>query len=184
MLKGTRKPGSKARIPPYQRQCYGHNIEPDCAQHNPEFLTILDPGMHRLQSSQGLLQKHTLYLVGYVPEQRLHETGIHGGDHRSPFLCRSTKGEIPRIPRRTSPRTALCAEGREHFGRLRTPALWAGGWHDQLRSQGQTLERRPTFFTGVFKNRHTPFLSRYPEPFHSAPVSVPSGRAHYRVNLD
>src|SRR5712691_219422 len=115
--------------------------------------------MHRLQSSQGRQQKHTLYLVRYVPEQKLHETGIHRGDHRSPSLCCSTKGEIPRIPRSPSPRTALCAEGREHFDRLRTLALWTGGWHDQLRSQGQTLERRPTFFTGIFKNRHTLFLS-------------------------
>jgi hypothetical protein len=49
---GHKKPGSKARIPPYQRQSYSHKIEPDCAQHNPEFLTILDPGMHRLQSSK------------------------------------------------------------------------------------------------------------------------------------
>ena len=48
---GYKKPGSKARITPYQRQCYGHNIEPYRAQHNPEFLVILDPGLHRLQSS-------------------------------------------------------------------------------------------------------------------------------------
>jgi hypothetical protein len=48
---GHKKPDSKARILPYQCQCYGHNIEPDRAQHNPEFLVILDPGMHRLQSS-------------------------------------------------------------------------------------------------------------------------------------
>src|SRR5207249_3952224 len=126
------------------------------------------------------LQKHTLYLVGYVPEQRLHETGLHGGDHRPPSLCRSTKGEIPRIPRSTSLRTTLCAEDREHFGRLRAPALGTGSWHDQLRSHGQTLESRPTFCTGIFKNRHTPFLSRYPGPFHSVPVSVPSGRVHYQ----
>src|SRR5437870_3786104 len=105
---GHKKPGSKARIPPYQRQGYGDNIEANRAQHNPEFLTVLDPGMHCLQSSQGLLQKHTLYLVGYVPEQRLHETELHGGDHRPPSLCRSTKGEIPRIPRSTSLRTTLC----------------------------------------------------------------------------
>ena len=48
---GHKKPGSKARIPPYQRQYYSHNIEPNRAQHNPEFLVILDPGMHRLPSS-------------------------------------------------------------------------------------------------------------------------------------
>ena len=48
---GYKKPGNKARMPPYQGQCYGHNIEPDGAQHNPEFLVILDPGMHRLHSS-------------------------------------------------------------------------------------------------------------------------------------
>jgi hypothetical protein len=48
---GYKKPGSKARIPPYQRQCYGHNIEPNRAHHDPEFLVILDTGMHRLQSS-------------------------------------------------------------------------------------------------------------------------------------
>ena len=58
-----KKPGRKARMPPYQRQGYGHNIEPDRTQHNPEFLTILDPSMHCLQSSPGLRQKHTLYLV-------------------------------------------------------------------------------------------------------------------------
>src|SRR5262245_52851455 len=46
-----KKPDSKARILPCQRQCYGHNIEPDRAQHNPAFLVVLDPGMHRLQSS-------------------------------------------------------------------------------------------------------------------------------------
>src|SRR5215467_8529613 len=48
---GHKKPGNKARTPPYQRQCDGYNIEPDGAQHNPEFLLILDPGMHRLPSS-------------------------------------------------------------------------------------------------------------------------------------
>jgi hypothetical protein len=47
---GYKKPGSNARITPSQRQCYSHNIEPNRAQHNPEFLMILDPGMHRLQS--------------------------------------------------------------------------------------------------------------------------------------
>jgi hypothetical protein len=56
---GHKKPGSKARMPPYQRQCYGHNIEHSRAQHNPEFLTILDPCMHRLQSSQGLQRTHS-----------------------------------------------------------------------------------------------------------------------------
>src|SRR5215510_12017943 len=54
---GDKKPGSKARIPPYQRQGYGHYIKPDGAQHNPEFLLILDPGLHCPQSSPSLLQK-------------------------------------------------------------------------------------------------------------------------------
>jgi hypothetical protein len=49
---GHKKPGRKACIPPYQCQCYSCNIEPGRAQHNPEFLTILDPYMHCLSSSQ------------------------------------------------------------------------------------------------------------------------------------
>ena len=53
------KPGSKTGIPPYQRQSYRYYVEPDRTHHNPEFLMILDPGMHHRPSSQCLLQKHT-----------------------------------------------------------------------------------------------------------------------------
>jgi hypothetical protein len=45
---GHKKPGSKARLPPYQRQCDGHDVEPNRAHHDPEFLVILNPGMHNL----------------------------------------------------------------------------------------------------------------------------------------
>src|SRR5713101_1021618 len=64
---GHKKPGSKAHIPPYQRQCHDHNVEPYCAHHDPKFLVILNPGMHSLQSSQGVLQHPTQCLVGSMP---------------------------------------------------------------------------------------------------------------------
>src|SRR5262245_32832243 len=98
---GHKKPGSKARIPPYQRQSYGYGIEPNRAQHNSEFLTILDPGIHRLQSSQ-VCCRNTRYASWDTRLSRGSTRQEYRGDRRSPALCRSTKGEIPRIPRHTS----------------------------------------------------------------------------------
>ena len=52
------KPANKARLPPYQCKGYGHDVESGRAHHDSEFLMILNPGMHSLQSSQGVLQHH------------------------------------------------------------------------------------------------------------------------------
>ena len=73
---GHKKPGSKARLPPYQRKGYGHDVEPHRAHHDPEFLVILNPGMHNLQSSQGVLQHHTQCLVDPGPEKRPRGTSL------------------------------------------------------------------------------------------------------------
>ena len=37
---GHKKPGSKARLPPYQRKGYSHDVEPHRAHHDPEFLVV------------------------------------------------------------------------------------------------------------------------------------------------
>src|SRR6266446_2769951 len=47
-----KKPGREACLLPSERKRHSHEVEPDRTHHDPEFLVILNPGIHSLQSSQ------------------------------------------------------------------------------------------------------------------------------------